>query len=611
MTLRKQLTEHNPWLRVVVTMVAVGFLFLGTSAFAADRFATRVGDVRVGDVKQQGALQVPYILWGGDVATFHANGGLKTKSGSVFQQVGLDLQLVPRDDFIEQVRRYMRGDSPFLRGTLRMIGLASEVIGSDPRTEGVVFLQMTWSAGDHMVGREGLQTLNDLRGKTIVLQQGGPHVGMLDDILKTSQLRWSDVNIVWVDDITGAKGPAERFRSDPKIDACCVITPDMIGLTGGLDSSGSGAEGTVRGAHVVVSTANMSRSIADVYVCRRDFFEKNRETVEAFAAGYLKGCEQLLDLKKDFSSKGRQSKYMGVLRMAQEIYGREILPDPVVDAHGLISDCAFVGLPGNQKFFEDQGFLEGFKGKSAKALELATSQGYAGATRDFRAPKFDYSKIQSLGGLRKVTAKPSAESVAEFPDDLEGNDAIVSFDINFKSDQTEFSEAVYGQEFLRAVEQASLFGNAVIGIRGHADPTLTLVNFIKAGLEKGILKRTGSSGNWRYFYKGRPLDVSNVDSIVELINSGAFDGTKHNPRLTLGAALNLSQRRAEAVRDAIVAYAAKKGITLNASQIQPVGVGIAEPLVPKPTNAIEAASNRRVEFRLIKVQAESTDDFDF
>ncbi|MFT5130526.1 MAG: outer membrane protein OmpA-like peptidoglycan-associated protein, partial [Rhodothermales bacterium] len=49
------------------------------------------------------------------------------------------------------------------------------------------------------------------------------------------------------------------------------------------------------------------------------------------------------------------------------------------------------------------------------------------------------------------------------------------------------------------------------------------------------------------------------------------------------------------------------------SQMQPVGVGIVNPVVAKPTNADEAAVNRRVEFKIVKVSAEavSKDDFDF
>ena len=79
------------------------------------------------------------------------------------------------------------------------------------------------------------------------------------------------------------------------------------------------------------------------------------------------------------------------------------------------------------------------------------------------------------------------------------------------------------------------------------------------------------------------------------------------------AALNLSRRRAEAVRDALIAYAKEENLLIDASQIQPVGVGIREPFIARPRNLAEARENMRVEFRLIRVDAEalSESDFDF
>ena len=79
------------------------------------------------------------------------------------------------------------------------------------------------------------------------------------------------------------------------------------------------------------------------------------------------------------------------------------------------------------------------------------------------------------------------------------------------------------------------------------------------------------------------------------------------------AALNLSRKRAEAVRKSIMGYASSKGLEIDKSQIQPVGVGIKEPFVAKPANMAEAEQNMRVEFRLIRVAAEavSESDFDF
>jgi hypothetical protein len=54
-------------------------------------------------------------------------------------------------------------------------------------------------------------------------------------------------------------------------------------------------------------------------------------------------------------------------------------------------------------------------------------------------------------------------------------------------------------------------------------------------------------------------------------------------------------------------------LTLDKTQIQPVGVGVREPFIAKPANMDEAKQNMRVEFRILRVQAEAAKpaDFDF
>ena len=191
---------------------------------------------------------------------------------------------------------------------------------------------------------------------------------------------------------------------------------------------------------------------------------------------------------------------------------------------------------------------------------------------------------------------------------------IYEFSINFAPNQEEFSATQYGVEFQKVAELSAKYGNAVIAIRGHADPTKILLETVRAGMKKGVLKRTGSSGNYTYILNGRPLDMNSTGALVKSIQSGEFDGVADlNPRETMQAALNLSRKRAEAVKEAITGYARQKGITMDASQIQPVGVGIAEPLIPKPASMAEAEQNMRVEFRLIRVRAEvmNESDFDF
>ena len=593
---------------------------LGNVAGGQEKFSRLVGEVSVQDVRETTPIKVPFITWGGDVATFHANGGLQTAAGSTYQQMGLKLQLTPGDDFVKQVKQYLQGETPFLRGTMHMLGQASEVLGKDPRTKPVVVLQLSWSAGDHIVSREKIKTLNDLRNKEkmirVACQQGGPHVGLLYDSLAAAQIRRDEIEIVWVPDLTGPNGAAEKFRSDPTIDACCVITPDMAGLTGGMDSSGSGAEGTVQGAHVLNSTQQMSRSIADVYAVRADWFKSHRDVVEQIVAGYLKSSEKVVELRKEFEATGKlNDEYRKLLTMAQSIFGAAVLPTLEADAHGLLLDCTFVGLPGQVAFFNDPGNLSGFDPVMKKTLDMATEWGYAGSRFGFEPSPFDYKKIAELAGLKYVAPAAKSGRIAEtldFSPEAEMDDrTIVSFTINFEPNQSAFSADRYGAEFNRAIQSASTFGNAVVLIRGHADPTKTLQELVKSGEKKQILKRSGQPGNFRYILDGRPLDMAETPKLVELVKAGKFESADIKPRETMQAALNLSFQRAEAVKTSLVEFATQQKVNLDQSQIQPVGVGILEPLIPKPKSLDEARENMRVEFRIVRIPAEAIKESDF
>src|SRR5262245_625636 len=107
-------------LRLGLLLLTAG-LFI-SSAPAEDTFASKVGSVKFGPVKPAAAYDLPFLTWGGDVATFLANGGEKeTKSGTLFDKQGIKVNLVNGDDFISQVKAYLEGKTPYLRGTMSQI----------------------------------------------------------------------------------------------------------------------------------------------------------------------------------------------------------------------------------------------------------------------------------------------------------------------------------------------------------------------------------------------------------------------------------------------------------------------------------------------------------
>ncbi|MCK5682804.1 hypothetical protein KAJ27_01725 [bacterium] len=614
---------------LIISLMLCLLMSLSNDSFAGvAKFSSLLSSTRVGTVKTSGAIKIPFITWGGDVATFYANGGLKTKKGSIFDKLGLNIELVPGDDFTKQVENYLAGKSPAIRGTFRMLGMASEVIGSYPSTKGHIVLQLTWSTGgDNLVVRKSIKNLNNIKGKKFVLQKGGPHVGMLDDILVSTGLSWDDIEVVWVKNLGSGPGvkdntyPASAFRNKKDIDGAFVISPDVTGLTGGFGSTGSGAEGTVKGARVLMSTKEMARSIADMYCFRDDFYKSNYEWIEKFVAGYLKACEELVQFKKRYERSGSRE-YLKLLKLSQKIYGTDWFP-ALDDVHGLISDVSFVGYPGNVKFFTQKNNMNGFESIQKNALKMAVSQGYAESKCGFFPSGFDYSSSNFTKNISKRTAvkqnKFRAEAlekeIAALDSGQLDEDTLLSFTIQFKPNQNDFSLLTYGPEFKRVIELTSKFSGAVMTVRGHSDPTRTLLFLIKAGINKGIIKKTGSkNAGYNYYISGSQLKLTNTKKIISLIRSGKFDGdSKYNPREIMQSATNLSRNRAQAVIDSLIKYSKENNLTIDVSQITPVGVGIREPVIAKPKNLGEAKQNMRVEFRLIKVSGEvsNTSDFDF
>ena len=148
---------------------------------------------------------------------------------------------------------------------------------------------------------------------------------------------------------------------------------------------------------------------------------------------------------------------------------------------------------------------------------------------------------------------------------------LISFTIQFDANQNTFSANQYSSEFDRVVELASKYGNAAIAIKGHSDPSRTLSVLVRTGLSKGILKRTGTRGNYRYFMNGKAFTLENTAELIRLVEQKAFDdgGDVESPYQVMRAALKLSEQRGEAVKQAIITYARQKNARIDTDQIVP------------------------------------------
>lgn len=527
----------------------------------------------VGQVQKSASIQIPLITWGGDIATILANGNARvTARGSIFDRLGLTLKLVREDDFKKQVEAYRRGDSPYLRGTVGMISMASELLSADPRTKPVIIYQMTWSSGgDALVVKEGIKTVGDLRGKTIAVQAYGPHVQLLTEMLRDAGLSTRDVTIKWTRDLTGTEATPAAALSSVEVHAATVISPDALMLTSN-GTVGTGAEGSIKGARILLTTKTANRIIADVYAVRSDYFGSNRDQVEHFVKGLMLAEEELRDLFKN--KEARLKDYQPCVTAAAEILLDST--QAVADAEAMYHDCEYVGFKGNVKFFADPNYPRNLSKLGEEAQAAFAAIGLIGRGVPLEDARWDYERFKS--GLKDtagvelprfdkervasvITRKQQQGTLAE--------GELFAFEVFFQPNQNTFPADLYADSFGRVVELASTYGGALISVEGHSDPMAYL---------KG--KKQG------------------------------------NPEVVLGrikqSAKNLSLTRATAVRDSVIAYARDRGITLDESQFAVVGHGIGQPKSGicgsdpcPPKTEQEWRDNMRVEFRIIQVEAES------
>lgn len=559
-------------------LLGLALLLTATAVAAAPRYvespplATALAKVAVRDVAP-GPTQVPIITWGGDIATVLANGNqAATARGSIFAGKGLDLRLVREDVFSKQIEAYLGGKSPYLRGTVGMLNLAGDALARDPRTRPVVIYQLTWSAGgDALVVKPGIGSARDLKGKTIALQAYGPHVDYMTKILADAGLQPRDVKIKWLPDLTGSDDTAMAALQAGDADAAFVITPDALVLTSG-GSVGTGAEGSVRGARILLSTKTANRIIADVYAVRADYFDSNRKAVEDFVRGLMLGEEKLRELVRAKSA--RAGDYRSVMTAAATILLDSA--QALSDAEGLYADAEFVGHSGNVQFFESANFPRRFSVLAQESAGAFAALGLASGSAMASLAGWDFASLrQGLiaagpeaqrfdeGQVAAVVARRQQQGTLD-----EGE--IFSFEIFFEPNQNSFSADLYQDAFSKVVDLASTYGGAVITVEGHSDP-MAYLRDQKDGKPEVVLGRVKQS------------------------------------------AKNLSLSRAVAVRDSIVGFAGRQGITLDDSQFAVVGHGIAQPRSGicgsdpcAPKNEREWRSNMRVEFRILQVEAESS-----
>jgi len=312
-------------------------------------------------------VRVRVNIWVGCAAGLVANGGLDTVSGSIFDKKGLKVSFKIIDDWTE-------GSAALATNNVDVMLTTADVWAKDfaqfqEKDFGArAFFMVDWSRGaDGVIGKQGINSIEDLSGKIIAFAPYTPSHFLLWNGLKSSGLTTEQRNEIFSKAVHTKDGiePATLFAQQ-KVDAAVAWDPDM-----------SDAVGKRAGAKKIYDTRIANKLIADILVVSDRYAARNAATLAKFAEGWLEGVEfiraqparahTLIGTIKDFNipadlaktmlegvrltdyadnqaffgGGGGESDYANVFKMAQEMYRearmirRVSKPEASVDARYL------------------------------------------------------------------------------------------------------------------------------------------------------------------------------------------------------------------------------------------------------------------------------------
>jgi NitT/TauT family transport system substrate-binding protein len=416
----------------------------GSSATRTEERSDSGGGFFGGGSSSEDPIKIGIVTWGGYAGGQYFNEGFKANAESRFKKdYGIDVEFVLNDDVDASLNAWKSGEIDLHWYTIDAFptilpGLAD----FDP----VVLWQADWSrGGDAIVVRRGINSVAELRGKTVAVAEQTPSHSFLIWLLDAGGLSVSDVTIV---PQSSAIDAAAAFKSQ-QVDAAVVWSPD--------DELSVRA---VPGARILESTRSASNIIADIFFAKRSFVDDNREALEKLYEGWMRGAAEI-----NSSEEAKQR--------AAEVLA-EGLGLSVTDAMGTIDNVRLVTHGDNQNFF---GLNPDYRGVTGESL-------YARMGREYRdlgflstnVPSFrSVSYPQLVASTQLSGAADAAEAAPEFaPVSQEAGEeaeaiATKRVSINFRTGEHILDPNAQRIIDLEFAPIAQAFGNARIRIEGNTD----------------------------------------------------------------------------------------------------------------------------------------------
>ncbi|MBP7184608.1 MAG: OmpA family protein [Saprospiraceae bacterium] len=448
-------TRLTPFAKLLITVLIVGGVFFGVRYFLNNTDAGKsIKDNSVttdnnnnndsSSDSDGNTINVGVVTWGGYAGGQYFNEGFKANTNSRFyKDYGFKVDFKILDDFEASRAAWKKGDVDLLWSTVDAFPTEVTALKDfDP----VIVFQSDWSrGGDAIVVRRGINRIGDLKGKKVAVAELTPSHSFLIWLLKANGMTANDIEIV---PQANAVDAAQVFKSQ-QVDAAVVWSPDDEACVK-----------SVSGAKVLESTRSASNIIADVFIAKKAWVEKNSDKVRKLYEGWMIGAAEIN------SSDANK-------RKAAKILSDNFPGFSVEDTYSAINNVRLCTHGDNQNFF---GLNPSYKGVKGEELYTRMSDEYKslGYIKE-KVPSFRLASYPSLVQNTDLSGpENAAETQKKFnvvTNEEKTKDAIATrrVSISFRSGESQLDDNakyIVDKEF---VEIAKAFSNSKIRVEGNTD----------------------------------------------------------------------------------------------------------------------------------------------
>ena len=421
-------------------------------------------------------IKIGVVTWGGYAGGQYFNEGFEANTNSRFyKDYGFKVEFKILDDFDASRAAWKSDEVNLLWATID--AFPTESAGLRDFEPQVVF-QADWSrGGDAIVVDRGITKVSDLKGEKIAVAEMTPSHSFLLWLLDAGGLGINDVEIVPQPNAIDA---AQVFKSR-QVKAAVVWSPDDEDCIN-----------SVSGARVLESTRSASHIIADVFIAKKEYVERNQEKLRQLYEGWMRGAAEIN------ASDANKRKAAKILADAFEGFDENM-------SYNAINNVRLCTHGDNQNFFK---LNPNYKGVTGESL-------YSNMTKVYQDLEFAEQNVPNwrlVANSKLVSStdlsgpEHAAEGQKEFTTATEAEKtksaiATKRVSINFRTGEYKLSENAKTIIDIEFVEIAKAFANSRIRIEGNTD------NVGSAATNKALsLKRAQSVADYLVAEHGMPVN---------------------------------------------------------------------------------------------------------